>query len=158
MSILPKLKEPIRELLNVVNLRACKEGKKELMWADTDKYPDIEGIAVVSGVFVFRFLPWFYSLGWHWESPFGIGSLSRSLNPNFWMNSKQVSTSNKLFFGHNVLLVWQFGKYSRNLHCNIPLLLERRYVLINDPYSPWLIEVFVVSHRSEKRRESGSTS
>ncbi|KAI0071810.1 hypothetical protein K474DRAFT_1668569 [Panus rudis PR-1116 ss-1] len=43
---LPKLRKPVEELLNVVNLQKAREGKKEAMWTDVDKYPDIDAYAM----------------------------------------------------------------------------------------------------------------
>ncbi|TFY69894.1 hypothetical protein EVJ58_g138 [Rhodofomes roseus] len=41
-AALPKLREPMRYILDNVNLKAAKEGKMELLWADPDKYPNID--------------------------------------------------------------------------------------------------------------------
>lgn len=38
---LPKLKEPVKELLDTVNLKQAAEGNKETMWNDPDTYPEI---------------------------------------------------------------------------------------------------------------------
>ncbi|KAH8108175.1 muts domain V-domain-containing protein [Cristinia sonorae] len=41
---LPKLREPVQELLRAFSLKMAAEGKKGSMWADPDKYPDLDGI------------------------------------------------------------------------------------------------------------------
>ncbi|TCD65621.1 Mismatch repair protein msh3 [Steccherinum ochraceum] len=41
---LPKLKGPIQDLLRVFSLKAASEGKKESLWTDPDKYPELDGI------------------------------------------------------------------------------------------------------------------
>lgn len=47
IATLPKLREPIRGLMNTISLKMAKEGKKEQMWTDPDKYPDIDSLTVV---------------------------------------------------------------------------------------------------------------
>lgn len=37
----------MKYILDNVNLRAAKEGKKEAIWADPDKYPDIDAHTAV---------------------------------------------------------------------------------------------------------------
>ncbi|KZT11630.1 uncharacterized protein LAESUDRAFT_734417 [Laetiporus sulphureus 93-53] len=44
VTALPKLREPMRELLDSVSLKMAKEGKKEALWTDPDKYPDIDSL------------------------------------------------------------------------------------------------------------------
>ena len=44
---LPKLREPMKYILDNVNLKFAKEGKKEAMWTDPDRYPDIDAHTVV---------------------------------------------------------------------------------------------------------------
>ncbi|KAH9926110.1 muts domain V-domain-containing protein [Fomitopsis serialis] len=39
---LPKLRDPMRYILDNVNLKSAKEGKKESLWTDPDKYPDVD--------------------------------------------------------------------------------------------------------------------
>ncbi|KAI0948577.1 hypothetical protein AcV7_009281 [Taiwanofungus camphoratus] len=46
IATLPKLREPIRGLMNTISLKMAKEGKKEQMWTDPDKYPDIDSLTV----------------------------------------------------------------------------------------------------------------
>ena len=41
ISSLPKLREPIKDLLAAVNLRKASEGKKDSMWTDLERYPGI---------------------------------------------------------------------------------------------------------------------
>ncbi|THH32975.1 hypothetical protein EUX98_g1202 [Antrodiella citrinella] len=41
---LPKLKDPVQDLLGVFSLKAAAEGKKDSMWTDPDKFPDLDGI------------------------------------------------------------------------------------------------------------------
>jgi DNA mismatch repair protein MSH3 len=38
---LPKLKEPMTELMNAVFLKKAAEGNKASMWTDTERYPKI---------------------------------------------------------------------------------------------------------------------
>lgn len=45
---LPKLKDPIQNLLRVFSLKMAAEGKKESLWTDPDKYPELDGITAVS--------------------------------------------------------------------------------------------------------------
>lgn len=44
---MPKLREPIQSLLRVFSLKAAAEGKKDSMWTDPDKFPDLDGILAV---------------------------------------------------------------------------------------------------------------
>lgn len=44
---LPKLRGPIQDLLEMIHLKAAKEGKKEALWTDEDKYPEILGLTTV---------------------------------------------------------------------------------------------------------------
>ncbi|KAI0691181.1 muts domain V-domain-containing protein [Cytidiella melzeri] len=46
VAALPRLKEPVRNLLNDISLKEAKEGKKDTMWTDPDKYPPIDGCTV----------------------------------------------------------------------------------------------------------------
>ncbi|CAA7265435.1 unnamed protein product [Cyclocybe aegerita] len=41
ISSLPKLKEPVRKLLEIVNLKKAADGKRDEMWNDRERYPDI---------------------------------------------------------------------------------------------------------------------
>ncbi|KAF8162946.1 muts domain V-domain-containing protein [Crassisporium funariophilum] len=41
ISSFPTLKEPVAELLGMINLRKASEGKKDSMWTDLEKYPEI---------------------------------------------------------------------------------------------------------------------
>ncbi|KAJ3538219.1 hypothetical protein NM688_g6551 [Phlebia brevispora] len=45
---LPKLREPIEELLMAIDTKAAKEGKKEILWTDEDRFPEILGLRVVT--------------------------------------------------------------------------------------------------------------
>ncbi|KAH9929644.1 muts domain V-domain-containing protein [Amylocystis lapponica] len=44
VAALPRLREPVRGLVDAVELRAAKEGKKERMWRDPDKYPEVDSL------------------------------------------------------------------------------------------------------------------
>lgn len=44
---MPKLRGPIKDALDAISLTVAKEGKKESMWINEDKFPEIEGIKVV---------------------------------------------------------------------------------------------------------------
>ncbi|GBE82631.1 DNA mismatch repair protein [Sparassis crispa] len=44
VSALPKLKGPVKQLLGAVSIKMAKEGKKELLWTDPDKYPDLDSL------------------------------------------------------------------------------------------------------------------
>lgn len=48
MYTLPKLKAPIQDLLRVFSLAMAAEGKKDSMWTDPDKFPELDGIIAVS--------------------------------------------------------------------------------------------------------------
>jgi hypothetical protein len=39
ISTLPRLKEPMKELMGAVNLKKAADGNKIQMWTDNDKYP-----------------------------------------------------------------------------------------------------------------------
>ncbi|PSS32179.1 hypothetical protein PHLCEN_2v2052 [Hermanssonia centrifuga] len=43
---MPKLRGPIKDALDAISLTVAKEGKKESMWSNEDKFPEIEGIKV----------------------------------------------------------------------------------------------------------------
>ena len=47
IAALPRLKEPIKGLLNDIDLKAAKEGRKDLLWTDGDKYPPIDHCTMV---------------------------------------------------------------------------------------------------------------
>ena len=47
VTALPELREPMRYILDNVDLKAAKEGKKETIWTDPDKYPDIDAHTAV---------------------------------------------------------------------------------------------------------------
>lgn len=38
---LPRLKDPIKELLDAINLKNAAEGNKAMMWNDPERYPGI---------------------------------------------------------------------------------------------------------------------
>ncbi|KAI0792873.1 muts domain V-domain-containing protein [Abortiporus biennis] len=46
IATLPKLKEPMKALLGEIKLAMCADGRKEAMWTDPDKFPDIDGITM----------------------------------------------------------------------------------------------------------------
>ncbi|CCM03684.1 uncharacterized protein FIBRA_05828 [Fibroporia radiculosa] len=46
VAALPNLREPMNELMASISLKMAKEGKKEALWADPDKYPEIDSITV----------------------------------------------------------------------------------------------------------------
>jgi DNA mismatch repair protein MSH3 len=45
---LPKLKEPMKELLGDISLKRAAEGRKDAMWNDPDRYPTIADADLVS--------------------------------------------------------------------------------------------------------------
>jgi DNA mismatch repair protein MSH3 len=49
ISSLPRLRQPMKELLGAVNLRKAAEGQKDSMWTDTEKYPEIIDADMVCG-------------------------------------------------------------------------------------------------------------
>jgi len=52
ISSLPRLREPVKELLDVVNLKKAAQGDKVMMWNDPERYPGI----VDSDIVAFPFL------------------------------------------------------------------------------------------------------
>ena len=46
--MLPKLREPVQELLHAIDMKAAKEGRKEALWTDEDKFPEILALSLVS--------------------------------------------------------------------------------------------------------------
>jgi len=50
ISSLPLLRQPMKELLGAVNLKKAAEGQKDLMWTDTEKYPEIIDANMVCGL------------------------------------------------------------------------------------------------------------
>ena len=48
VAALPRLREPVQSLLNAVNLKMAKEGRKDAMWTDLNKYPDLDEITMAS--------------------------------------------------------------------------------------------------------------
>jgi DNA mismatch repair protein MSH3 len=44
---LPKLKEPMRELIGDINLTKAAEGNKAKLWTNPSKYPEIDEIEMV---------------------------------------------------------------------------------------------------------------
>lgn len=48
IAALPRMKEPVKALLREISLKEAKEGKKDTMWTDPDKYPSIDACTVVS--------------------------------------------------------------------------------------------------------------
>ena len=47
-AALPKLRDAMKYILDSVNLKAAKEGKKEALWTDPDKYPGVDAHTAVS--------------------------------------------------------------------------------------------------------------
>lgn len=45
---LPRIKAPVKQLLGIVNLKKASEGKKEIMWNDPERYPEIIDSDMVS--------------------------------------------------------------------------------------------------------------
>ncbi|KDR81784.1 hypothetical protein GALMADRAFT_152606 [Galerina marginata CBS 339.88] len=54
IASLPKLKEPIGELLQIVNLKEAAEGSKDSMWTDEERYPEIINSAMSLQVIEFE--------------------------------------------------------------------------------------------------------
>lgn len=44
----PKLKPVLADLIGAIKLNRAREGRKDLMWEDPDKYPEIMDAAAVS--------------------------------------------------------------------------------------------------------------
>lgn len=44
---LPSLKDPIQGLLRAFSLKMAEEGKKDSLWTDPDKFPELDGITAV---------------------------------------------------------------------------------------------------------------
>ena len=44
---LPKLKEPMKDLLGIMSLKKAAEGKKDTMWNDPERYPNIADMDMV---------------------------------------------------------------------------------------------------------------
>lgn len=44
---LPKLREPMKRLLNDVSLKRAGEGRKDTMWQDPEKFPEIADVDLV---------------------------------------------------------------------------------------------------------------
>jgi DNA mismatch repair protein MSH3 len=49
---LPSLQEPMKDLLGVIDLKLTAEGRKDIMWTDSDKYPRLLELIMV--IFTFR--------------------------------------------------------------------------------------------------------
>jgi DNA mismatch repair protein MSH3 len=47
ISSLPKLKEPMKDILSIVSLKKAAEGQKDTMWNDPERYPDIADMDMV---------------------------------------------------------------------------------------------------------------
>ena len=47
MEALPRLREPINEICDAVNLTAAEQGKKDTMWTDMDRYPALDSLIMV---------------------------------------------------------------------------------------------------------------
>lgn len=45
---LPKLKSPVQEYLSAISFKSATEGKKESLWTDTQRYPNLTEYALVS--------------------------------------------------------------------------------------------------------------
>ena len=50
ISSLPRLRQPMKELLGAVKLKKAAEGQKDSMWTDTEKYPEIIDADMVRGI------------------------------------------------------------------------------------------------------------
>ncbi|KAI0806964.1 muts domain V-domain-containing protein [Fomes fomentarius] len=46
VEALPKLRDPVRELCDAIVLKEAEEGRKDTMWNDVDKYPDLESLTL----------------------------------------------------------------------------------------------------------------
>jgi DNA mismatch repair protein MSH3 len=44
---LPKLKEPMKDLLGIMSLKKAAEGRKDTMWNDPERYPNIADMDMV---------------------------------------------------------------------------------------------------------------
>jgi DNA mismatch repair protein MSH3 len=44
---LPSLQEPMKDLLSVIDLKLTAEGRKDIMWTDSDKYPRLLELIMV---------------------------------------------------------------------------------------------------------------
>lgn len=47
LFVLPKLREPVKELLGAVSIKRAAEGNKESMWTDPERYPGIQEAELV---------------------------------------------------------------------------------------------------------------
>ena len=47
ISVLPKLREPVQGVLQEISLKAAKEGNKEALWTDSEKFPLIDDLIMV---------------------------------------------------------------------------------------------------------------
>jgi DNA mismatch repair protein MSH3 len=50
---LPKLKEPLNDLLSVISLKKASEGRKDTMWNDPERYPAIADADLVCPLLLF---------------------------------------------------------------------------------------------------------
>ena len=41
MAALPRLRDPVQNLIGEINLKRAAEGNKALMWTDPEKYPSV---------------------------------------------------------------------------------------------------------------------
>lgn len=49
---LPKVKEPVQGIIKDVHLKTAAEGKKESLWTDFEKYPEISDTYLVRSLFL----------------------------------------------------------------------------------------------------------
>lgn len=80
LSTLPKLRQPMEDVLSEIHLKSAKEGKKDELWIDQDKYPEIMGLQVVRIAKLDRL----------WMVNFGFRR-SRSQSLRLWTNFVKVS-------------------------------------------------------------------
>ena len=45
---LPKLREPIKGLLDAISLKKATAGEKDALWTDIEKYPTLDEVKMVS--------------------------------------------------------------------------------------------------------------
>ena len=48
IATLPRLREPIKGLLGAISLPKAREGKKDVLWTDIEKYPTLDEVKMVS--------------------------------------------------------------------------------------------------------------
>lgn len=50
VAALPRLREPVKTWLNAINLKMAKEGRKDAMWNDIEKFPELDELTMVCGL------------------------------------------------------------------------------------------------------------